>query len=137
MNTKVIRNVLLGIGGYAIFVTFVLLYYKDNPEAMPWDDREVYNREYIAGLSLDNSVNKSTVIERLGSPDISEAKQLFSGTVHVLFYRTQHVTSDGNTTRDECTAMLFEDNQLVAWGENAYQQYKEQLISIGNEASPE
>lgn len=137
MNSKVIRNVLIGIGAYAVFVTVVLMYYKDNPEAMPWDDREVYNRNYIAGLSLDSSIDKSMVIEKLGSPDISEAKKLASGNVHVLFYRTQHVTSDGNTTADECTAMLFEDNQLVAWGENAYQQYKDQQISIGNEKSPE
>ena len=133
MNTKVIKRVLLGIGAYALFVTFVLLYYKDNPEAMPWDDREVYNRKYIASLSLEKPTNKSAVIEKLGSPDISEAKKITSGNVQVLFYRTQHVKSDGHTTADECTAMLFKNNQLVAWGKNAYQQYSEQQVSINEE----
>ncbi len=132
MNPKIIINILLGIGAYAVFVTVVLMYYKHNPEAMPWDDREVFNRKFIAGLSLDNPVNKNSVIEKLGSPDISEAKKSSSGNVYVLFYRTQHVKSDGKTTEDECTAMLFKGNQLVAWGENAYQQYKEQQISISN-----
>ena len=129
MNVKTIKLVLLSVGAYAIFATSVLLYYKDNPEAMPWDDREAYNRKYIAGLSFDESVNKSIIIEKLGSPDISEAKQTAQGNVQVLFYRTQHVKSDGNTTADECTPMLFRNNQLVAWGEDAYQQYKEQQIS--------
>ena len=130
MNFKVIRNIAIGISVYAIFITSVLFYYEDNPEARPWDDREEINRKYIAGLSFDDNLNKTLIIEKLGVPDISEAKQFNGNTVTVLFYRTQHVKSDGITTVDECTALLFNNNKLIAWGRNAYEQYKEQQLTI-------
>lgn len=130
MNIKVVKYILLGIAAYAVFVTSVLMYYKDNPGAMPWDDREVYNRKYIAGLSISDQITKNFIIEKLGTPDISEAKKTTEDNIQVLFYRTQHVKSDGETTLDECTALLFENNQLIAWGENAYQQYKDQQVSL-------
>jgi hypothetical protein len=40
-----------------------------------------------------------------------------------MFYRTQHRQADGITTEDECTALLFENNELIAWGDSAYQSY--------------
>lgn len=130
MNFKIIRNILLGVVAYAIFATSVLFYYKNNPEDMPWDDREVFNRKYIAALSLDDQLTKNKIIESLGAPDISEAKQTAAANMQVLFYRTQHMKSDGITSVDECTAMIFKNDLLIAWGENAYQQYKQQLLSM-------
>jgi hypothetical protein len=132
MNIKIIRNIAIGIGAYAIFVTLVVFYYQDNPEARSWDDREGINQSYISRLSLDENVNKEMIIETLGTPDISESKQAENGTVSVLFYRTQHIKSDGITTPDECTALIFKNNQLVAWGQNAYQQYKDEQLTINN-----
>lgn len=132
MNLNVIRNIAIGVGAYAIFVTAVLFYYEDNPEARAWDDREEINRKYIAGLSIDANLNKSLIITKLGTPDISEAKQINGNTSTVLFYRTQHVKPDGITTKDECTALLFNNNNLIAWGENAYLQYKDQLLVMVN-----
>ncbi len=130
MNKKVLKYVFLGIGGYAIFATTVILYYKDNPGELPWDDREVINRKYISSLSLENKLNKNTIIEKLGSPDISEAKQSENDNFQILLYRTQHIKSDGVTTADECTPLLFKNDKLIAWGENAYQQYKDHKISL-------
>ncbi|MFT5452663.1 MAG: hypothetical protein ACI9N9_002157 [Enterobacterales bacterium] len=132
MNIKVIRNIAIGVGAYAIFATSVLFYYQDNPEARSWDDREGINRSYIAGLSLDENLSKKMIIEKLGTPDLSESKQAENGSVSVLFYRTQHIKSDGITTTDECTAMLFENNQLIAWGQSAYQQYKDEQLAMNN-----
>ena len=132
MNIKIIRNIAIGIGAYAIFATSVVFYYQDNPEARSWDDREDINRSYISGISLDEKLNKKMIIEKLGAPDISESKQSENGTVTVLFYRTQHIKSDGNTTVDECTALIFKNNQLIAWGQNAYQQYKDEQLALNN-----
>ena len=42
-------------------------------------------------------------------------------TVQVLFYRTHHQKSDGKTTKDECTPLVFKQNRLTGWGDKAYQ----------------
>ncbi len=130
MNTKFVKYVILGVGAYAIFATSVIYYYKNNPEKLPWDDREEVNREYISSLTLDDKVNTDMIITKLGGPDITEAKQTAEDSFQVLFYRTQHIKSDGITTVDECTPLLFKNNQLIAWGENAYQQYKDTKLSL-------
>ena len=130
MNKKVVTYVILGIGAYAIFATAVLYYYQNNPGELPWDDREVVNSKYIASLALEHNVSKEIIISKLGGPDISEAKTTAGDNIQVLFYRTQHIKSDGITTVDECTALLFKNNQLIAWGENAYQQYKDAKLSL-------
>jgi len=97
---------------------------------LAWDDREVFNRKYIATLSIDDQLTKASIIENMGSPDLSEAKQTTESNIQVLFYRTQHKKSDGITAKDECTAMIFKNDMLIAWGDNAYQQYKEQMLSL-------
>ncbi len=130
MNKKVVKYIILGVGAYAIFATSVIYYYKNNPEKLPWDDREEVNRAYISSLTLDDKVNTDMIITKLGGPDISEAKQTTEDNIQVLFYRTRHIKSDGITTIDECTPLLFKNNQLIAWGENAYQQYKHTRLSF-------
>ena len=42
-----------------------------------------------------------------------------------MFYRPQHIKSDGFTTQDECTALLFKNNLLIAIGKTAYQQFQQ------------
>jgi hypothetical protein len=37
-----------------------------------------------------------------------------------LFYRTQRKHSDGETTRDETTPLVFRDNRLIGWGDGVY-----------------
>ena len=58
-----------------------------------------------------------------GKADFSEAKISNQQNLQILFYRTQHKESDGETTKEECTPLLFKQGSLVAWGEDTYQQY--------------
>ncbi|WP_157610703.1 DUF3192 domain-containing protein [Arsukibacterium perlucidum] len=62
------------------------------------------------------------VISLLGTPDFTEFLVKDQQQVQVLFYRTQHKRSDGKTTKDECTPLVFINGQLHSWGDKAYQQ---------------
>lgn len=121
MNKKVVKRIGIGVGLYAIFVMAVIMLYPDTPHDMGWEDREEYNKIQISKLEL--GLQKKQILELLGSPDISEAKRNDNKELQVMFYRTQHKQADGITTVDECTALLFENNELIAWGDSAYQSY--------------
>ena len=123
MNKKVIARILIALIAYGIFVALVVNFYDDSPAQMQWEDREAYNRQFIAKLELKN-FNFNSAIEQLGSPDITEAKLVDETSYQVSFYRTQHVKSDGITTQDECTALLFTNGVLTAIGNAAYEQFK-------------
>jgi outer membrane protein assembly factor BamE (lipoprotein component of BamABCDE complex) len=121
MNKKVVKRIGIGVGLYAAFVMAVITLYPDTPQNMDWEDREAYNKVQISKLEL--GLQKKHIIELLGSPDITEAKRNDNNELQVMFYRTQHKKSDGITTEDECTALLFENNELIAWGDSAYQSF--------------
>lgn len=121
MNSKVIKRVAIGFTLYAAFAAAVLMYYPDSPDNMDWEDRQSFNKIQIAKLELGTS--RLDILNLLGSPDISEAKTQGPAQLQVMFYRTQHNKADGITTQDECTPLLFKDDELVAWGEAAYQSY--------------
>ena len=121
MNKKVIKRIGIGAGLYAVFVMAVITLYPDTAQDMDWKDREAYNKVQMSKLEL--GLQKKHIIEWLGSPDITEAKRNDNKELQVMFYRTQHKKSDGITTEDECTALLFENNELIAWGDSAYQSY--------------
>lgn len=72
---------------------------------------------------LELGTSRQQIIDLMGSPDISEAKRVGDKNVQIMFYRTQHMESDGLTTMNECTPLLFEDDTLIAWGDGTYQQY--------------
>lgn len=36
----------------------------------------------------------------------------------VLFFRTQHRHSDGETSRDETTPLVFRNDTLIGWGDD-------------------
>ncbi|KXI28166.1 DUF3192 domain-containing protein [Paraglaciecola hydrolytica] len=121
MNNKIAFRIGLGVFAYAIFVVAVLTFYPDKPEDMDWKDREEFNKVQVSKLEL--GLNKQAILTLLGSPDISEAKRIGEKELQVMFYRTQHKQSDGITTADECTPLLFVNGQLIAWGDSAYQSY--------------
>ncbi len=123
MNKKIITRILIALAAYGVFVALVVNFYDDSPAKMQWEDREAYNRQFIAKLELE-SFNFNSAIEQLGSPDITEAKLVNDNSYQVSFYRTQHVKSDGITTQDECTALLFTNGVLTAIGKTAYQQFQ-------------
>ncbi|RUO32055.1 hypothetical protein CWE12_03445 [Aliidiomarina sedimenti] len=115
---KAFKIVLAGFTIYLVIALAVLQFYTANPETMTWQEREVFNRKYISRLELGEG--KDGVLRLLGPPDISEAHETDDGDLLILFYRTQHVRSDGQTTRDETTPLLFRNDVLLAWGESAY-----------------
>lgn len=96
--------------------------YQADPADLQWQERETYNARQIGQFDL--GMSKDSVIRILGSPDINEAKASSEGDMQVLFYRTHHVTSDGITTKDECTPLVFRDNKLIAWGNDSYRDYQ-------------
>jgi len=125
MNKKVISRILLALAAYGVFVVLVMTFYDDSPDQMKWNDREQYNRQFIAKIKL-NEFTFEHALDELGSPDITEAKQVDNDNYQVMFYRTQHVKSDGITTQDECTFLLFVNGVLkeIGLGDNYPEQWK-------------
>lgn len=119
MNKKVITRTLLALAIYGVFVVLVVVFYDDSPDKMVWEDREAYNRQFIAKLQLEQFTFEQAITE-LGSPDITEARKVADDKFQVMFYRTQHVKSDGITTQDECTFLLFVNGVLeeIGLGDN-------------------
>ncbi|MFK3863227.1 DUF3192 domain-containing protein [Pseudoalteromonas rhizosphaerae] len=125
MFKKVFRYLILGLGVYALIATLVITFYKDDPQAMIWQDREAFNKRYIAKLSVETPTNLSTVLEYLGSPDLTFAKRDKEEVWQIIFYRTQHIKSDGITTMDECTGLLFKNGELILWGPSAFDAFEQ------------
>ncbi|GAB0108895.1 DUF3192 domain-containing protein [Pseudoalteromonas distincta] len=122
---KFSRYLILGLGLYALIATLVITFYKDDPQAMIWQDREAFNKRYIEKLSLEQPTSLNSVLDYLGSPDLTYAKREGELVLQIVFYRTQHITSDGITTMDECTGLLFKNGSLILWGPSAYNKYQE------------
>jgi hypothetical protein len=125
MKVKIMVLLLAGLALYAALTSSVLLFYKDDPEQMNWQDRESFNAKYIYKLDLTKTIARDQVIDYLGGPDITEAKRQQQQIYQVLYYRTHRTKTDGITTKDECTAILFKNQQLIAIGETAVEQYNQ------------
>ncbi len=80
-----------------------------------WKDEQRDNRAAIA--NLDIGMQRSEVVERLGTPNYSEAFTKDNVEYRVLRFRTQHRQSDGETTPDETTPLVFKDDTLIGWGD--------------------
>lgn len=83
-----------------------------------WEEKQEKNRSFIANLS--KGIQRSEVLEKLGTPNMSESFSADQKEVLVLFYRTKHDKSDGKTTRSETTPLIFIDDALDSWGNSAY-----------------
>ncbi|MEM1145594.1 MAG: DUF3192 domain-containing protein [Pseudomonadota bacterium] len=83
-----------------------------------WRDEQRDNRQAIS--SLEVGATRAEVVSRLGVPAESEAFTVGDDEVRVLFYRTQHKHSDGETTRDETTPLVFKNDLLTGWGNSIY-----------------
>ncbi|EGM70523.1 DUF3192 domain-containing protein [Shewanella sp. HN-41] len=116
-------SVIIGsiFAAYVAFVAVVVLVYEPTPDEMDWEDRQVYNSQKMTDLSLGQDITE--VKSLLGKADFSEAKAVQETQLQVLFYRTHHEKSDGITTKEECTPLIFKNNKLMAWGEDTYKQY--------------
>jgi hypothetical protein len=82
-----------------------------------WQKIEKENREHIAALVLGTKTQ--SVIDKMGVADFNEALKKGDEQYQVLWYRTQRRDGDGVTTKDECTPLVFKNNELVGWGETA------------------
>lgn len=125
MKLKTIALLLAGLVLYAGLTSIILMFYKDDPDQMNWQDREAFNTKYIYKLDLTKAISRNQVINFLGGPDITEAKKHQQQVFQVLYYRTHRTKTDGITTKDECTAILFKNQQLIAIGETAVEQFNQ------------
>ena len=83
-----------------------------------WRKQQRENREVIA--ALDIGTPRAEVTRRLGAPDFSEAYTRDGEEYRVLFFRTQHRRSDGDTSKDETTPLVFRNDILIGWGDEVY-----------------
>lgn len=115
----------IGIISYALITLAVLLFYKDDPAQMSWQDREAFNHKFISRLDVNANLTQEDIIRRLGGPDITEAVRYEQQVHQLLYYRTHRKLADGITTADECTALLFINRQLVALADDALNLYQD------------
>ncbi len=80
-----------------------------------WESQQRQNRETISGLELQ--AERSAIISKLGAPSFSDAFMKENDEYRVLYYRTQHTKSDGETTKDETTPLVFKNDKLIGWGD--------------------
>jgi hypothetical protein len=83
-----------------------------------WKKEQRVNREEISNLEI--GMTRGAVVNRLGTPSDSEAFSHEGEEVRVLFYRTRHKNSDGETSRDETTPLVFKNDLLLGWGDGVY-----------------
>lgn len=83
-----------------------------------WQKEQRVNRKEISELEI--GMTRGAVIDRLGTPADSEAFTHEGEEVRVLFYRTQRKHSDGETSRDETTPLVFKNDLLLGWGDRVY-----------------
>ncbi len=79
-----------------------------------WEKQQRNNREMISDLVMQTE--RSKVIMKMGQPNFSEAFMKGDDEYRVLYYRTQHRNSDGDTTKDETTPLVFKNDKLIGWG---------------------
>lgn len=81
---------------------------------------EYNNRQQISNLRIDTPFVE--VVNRLGTAEFNEVYDKNGESIQVLYYRTQRKHSDGFTTKDECTPLIFKNGLLKSWGEIALTQ---------------
>jgi len=109
---------------YPVMTWLVLNFYPDDPSQMIWSDREAFNHKYISQLNKTSLVLQTDLIDKLGGPDITEAEKVGTDIYQLMYYRTKRSVSDGITTTQECTALLFKNQQLIALEADAVTLYQ-------------
>ncbi|MBT8448303.1 MAG: DUF3192 domain-containing protein [Gammaproteobacteria bacterium] len=84
-----------------------------------WQSVEKDNRAKIASLSLGDDY--ATTMQAMGQANFSEAYETDGNQYQILYYRTHRVESDGETTKDETTPLVFKNQRLIGWGQDALQ----------------
>lgn len=89
-------------------------YKNSDSQHSNWESREKNNRSHIQNMIIGASYLDIT--NKMGIADFNEVINGSNGTYQVLFYRTQRQDSDGVTTKDECTPLVFSNSELIGWG---------------------
>lgn len=113
----------IGLVVYILLSATVFFWYQDDVDQMNWVDREAFNSKLIRQYKISDNLTQDDVMHRLGTPDITAAIVDGKDLYQVLYYRTHRSVSDGITTADECTALLFKNRNLQAIGDEAVQRY--------------
>lgn len=92
--------------------------HDDDDQSSKYEKIEARNRSQIAQLVLGTPIGEVQAL--MGPPDFTDAFTSKAGEYRVLRYRTQRVHSDGDTTPDETTPLVFLDRKLSGIGEAAY-----------------
>ena len=120
---------------YIIFVIVVVFVYETRPEDRSWQERQEFNHRMLSEITIGQSID--SIRQLMGRADFSEAKASSEASFQIMFYRTEHINSDGRTTKDECTPLLFKDDLLIAWGEETYAQFLQiPIFSVIGEDQP-
>lgn len=112
-----VSPLIFGLAGCSISIRS-----DDSGYSMIRGDREYENRQVIANLTIGDSTDQVRAL--LGVPDFNESFMSKDQRVNVLYYRTQRVTGDDKTTKDECTPLVFKAGELIGWGSSALVQIK-------------
>ncbi len=118
---------------YVVFAITVVIIYEPRPEDRSWQERQEFNHRMLSEITIGQSIQ--SIRQQMGRADFTEAKATDSANFQIMFYRTHHVKSDGKTTKDECTPLLFKDEQLIAWGQETYDQFL-QIPILNNIVEP-
>lgn len=109
-----------GLAGFlAIFMSGCIVI-GDRGSNDDWREIQRENRQIISDLEIGTSRDRVLVL--LGAPAFSEAFSKASDDFRVLYYRTQHRHSDGDTTKDETTPLVFKNDRLIGWGQEMLMQ---------------
>lgn len=92
----------------------------DDDEDRDWEDCQDDNRWALRRVEVGDSIED--ISRRFCPPDHREVVDLDGEEVEILYFRTQHRRSDGETTRDETTPLVFVDGELTGWGAAAYEE---------------
>lgn len=82
-----------------------------------WEIKNKNNRDTISELAMDSSYQ--SVLSQLKTPNFTELLKKDDDVYQVLFYATHSKHSDGKTTKDECTPLVFKNDKLVGIGTSA------------------
>ena len=97
--------------------------WEDDNLSSSWEAEQNKNRSNIT--TLDLGMVRGQVLSQMGEPTFTEAFKSEDGTAYqVLYYRTHRKHGDGETTKDETTALVFENDSLIGWGNDALTRIK-------------
>ena len=120
INRLLVTGVLATILSGCVIIGGDVDEFDRNNSSQDWAELERNNREMIASLSVGEGFD--AIQGRLGQAAFSESFKRGESLYHILYYRTHRVHSDGETSKDETTALVFIDKQLIGWGEKALSQ---------------